>query len=68
MNFENIALHQIFAVGFYDADGTWFYVWERSRPDEDQDLTLAAPWERGELVARYSSGESYGERPLADFC
>lgn len=60
----------IFAIGFYDTDGTWFYVWERSRPDEDYDLTLAAPWERGELIARYHAAgeEGYRERPLTDFC
>lgn len=67
---ENIiTLHpEVFSVGFYDADGTWFNVWERDRPDEDQDLTLAAPWERGQLIARFSEEEGYGEAPLAEFC
>ena len=69
MNFRNIVtLHpEIFAVGFYSTDGTWFYTWERNR-DEDYDLSLAAPWERGELIARFSDKEGYGEAPLADFC
>lgn len=70
MNFENIVtLHpEISSIGFYSTDGTWFYVWEDCRPDEDQDLTLAAPWERGELIARFSDKEGYGEAPLAEFC
>ena len=69
MNFEKIVtLHQeIYSVGFYSTDGTWFYTWERGR-DEDHDLTLAAPWERGELIARFSEEGGYSERPLADFC
>ena len=68
MNMERItSLHpEIFEVGFY-SDDVWFHVWQRSRPDEGCDLTLAAPWERGELVARYVSGDSYSERPLSDF-
>lgn len=70
MNFEKIISQhpEIFSVGFYNTDRTWFNVWERCRPDEQYDYTYCAPWERGSLIARGSDEDGYWERPLADFC
>lgn len=55
---------RIFAVGFYDGEGVWFYTWERDR-EQDYCYDLAAS--KSELIARFTRpGHVYGEAKLAD--
>ena len=58
--------HRIFAAGFYDEDGTWFYTWERDRPEEIYDYSLANG--RGEEMVRFSRClDVHGEMSEAEF-
>lgn len=36
-------MSKVYAVGYYDEDGVFFYLWERCRPDEHYCYSLAAP-------------------------
>lgn len=55
---------RVFAVGFYDGEGVWFYTWER---DQEQDYCYALAAGEGELIARFTRpGHVYGEAKLAD--
>lgn len=52
-NFERILNEErIFATGFYDSTGTWFYTWERSNPNADYSYYYVNG--RGEEMIRYS--------------
>lgn len=33
---------RIIAIGFYDVEGTFFYIWDSSRPDDTYSYALAA--------------------------
>ena len=52
-DFERILNEErIFATGFYDSTGTWFYTWERSNPNADYSYYYVNG--RGEEMIRYS--------------
>lgn len=53
---------EFFAVGFYDADGTFFYLADRDRPQESYSYDLAGPSVR--YVARYTDDRFDGYREI----
>lgn len=61
--FNNLP-EEIFAVGFYDTDGVWFYLWEKGWGERVPELNNGS----GELLARVDTGEGYVEVPFKEVC
>lgn len=56
---------RIFATGFYDEDGVWFYTWERDREDAHYSYECANTHSTRTTHIRYSRpGQRYGEMYL----
>ena len=60
---------RIFATGFYDETGTWFYTWESHRQGEEYCYSLADVWGAPEAVIRYRhlQREGAGEITLSEY-
>ena len=59
VTFENLPVG-CFAVGFYDVEGTFFYVWEEGWGERVPELNSGT----GPLVARVATTEGYVEVPF----
>ncbi len=60
---------RVYAAGFYDNQGTWFYTWERNFPDKWYSYGLADTWDHSTKILRYDEGnevslEEYQEKGL----
>lgn len=63
MNNFDFPVEKVFAVGFYDGDGVFFYVWERNWGHRCGFPELA----RGvsHYAVRYSAERGYGEKRVS---
>ena len=59
---------RVFALGFYDEDGAWFYTWEAHK-QEEYCYSLVNLWGSPEIVVRFRrlDREGASEIPLAEY-
>lgn len=56
----------IFEVGFYDNDGTWFFIWERRYPEATYSCLYANGYNEP-MVRFHRENRPAGEMTVADF-